>query len=162
MAKMRKPYMSGRIFLVALFSISAAIMLSCETEPPKPDTPVFSDVEMLEVSEFGGEYLFENLPSYVKYIQVLIFASANTPVINDNTKIIQNISSMKGGNRTGLSGISRSEVSSFYDYDEDTGDFDSGTAMSPALSADDWFIVLGFDENYNLTHASPLYRESNL
>ncbi len=147
------------IFTVAILMF---ICLSCETEPPKPDTPIFSDVEILEVSESGGKYLFENLPSYVKYIQVLIFASADTPVIDDNTKLVKNISVMKGGNRTGLLGISRTDVSLFYDYDTGTGDFDSGTPMAPALATNDWFIVLGFDENFNLTHASPQYKVSDL
>ena len=153
-----------KLILISGLIITSAVLISCETEAPKPDTPVFSDVELLEVSESvvsPGTYLFENLPSYVKNIQVLIFATADEPVIDDSSKLIKNISSLKGGNRTGLTGLSRTEVSIFYSYDTGTGDFDSGTGMA-GITGTDWFIVLGFDETLNLTHASPKYRESDL
>ena len=127
------------LIVFAVLIITSAVLLSCETEAPKPDTPIFSDVEILEVSESivsSGTYLFENLPSYVKNIQVLIFANADEPVIDDSNKLIKNISSMKGGNRTGLTGITRTEVSAFYSYDTGTGDLDSGTVMAPGITGD--------------------------
>ena len=149
-----------KLFLFIIL-ISGVLLISCETEPPKPDTPIFSDVETLEIYESGGTYYFENLPSYVKNIQVLIFASANQPVIDDNSKLITNIDDLKGGNRTGLNNISRTEVSGFYGYDTGTKDFNS-TDITGTVIGTDWFIVLGFDEYFNLTHASPKYNESDL
>ncbi len=149
-----------KIFILITTVTFISLSISCETEAPKPENPIFSDVQKMEVTYVSGtKYAFSELPDYVKYIQVLIFDNLDQPVVNDNDKIITNISDLDGGNITGLSGISRSYVESFYDYV--SGEFDTLTTITP-LQADDWFVVLGFDADLNLTHASPLYQVSDL
>ncbi len=75
----------NKIIITAML-ISALILVSCETEPPKPTNPIFSDVEKVEITG-TGPYYFDSFPSYVKYIQFLVFDTA--PVADDDDKIIK-------------------------------------------------------------------------
>ncbi len=63
-----------------------------------------------------------------------------------------------GGNRTGLSGISRAQVDEYHLINGSGDDFDEG-GLGLTINNGDWYVALGFDEDYNLTHASPAYQK---
>jgi len=142
----------NRLFKAAALLI-IVLYAGCDPEPPQPENPVFTDVQKIEVSYNGGIFYFSEVPDYVKYMQLLIFSSS--PAVDDDSKTIDK-SSLIAGSRTYLTGFSRASVNSanIYVYVPADDDF-TGLPLAPVDG--DYIIVLGFDSDLNLTHASPSY-----
>ncbi len=113
---------------ISVLIIFTVLLVSCETEPPQPTNPIFSDVEKVEISRDGNNFIFSDIPSYVKYMQVYIFDTDPSGYIDDNNKLIKNLSTILiAGNRTDLAGggLSRSSVTTFYTPNPEYTDFTS-------------------------------------
>ena len=104
--------------------------------------------------ETGGKLCYE-LPSEVKYAVVLLFTGSID--VDDDEKTVS-ISNLVGGTKTGLAGFSRScaEVELLRKAEPDGSDFQVVTIESTeSISKTYQWIVLGYDSQGMLTHASP-------
>jgi hypothetical protein len=141
--------MMKKIFIIFMTITISLSIISCETEPPKPENPVFSDVQKIDIYYNGSSFVFSEINDYVEYIQVLVFTSS--PEIDESNKKIN--TAPISGSRSGLADLSRSSVSLLFDYESGTQDF---TGAPYTVDINHYIVVLGFDSNLNLTHASPL------
>jgi hypothetical protein len=161
-----------RTFILKYLILSGVMLiLGCGETPPEPPTsPIFDDVEKIDlitplddddhsttISASSIDFLFD-IPSDVKYVMVGIFTE-DIDVVGDK---IVNDTDCVAGSRSGLSGFSRSSIpaANMRVFNPASGDFTATTFASTVSGSTDnyYWAVWGYDEGQNLTHASPRWR----
>jgi hypothetical protein len=150
---------SKELFPVLIVAVAVLIFNSCAENKTNPTSPIFSDVEVIEITrpDSGGSLgttgFIWDVPDEVEYMVLGIFSS----VIQVSGKTIINMDKCYGGGRTGLAGFERGQLltSNIHQYDQNTGDFNP--ALSAGILSPSYWAVWGYDKYMNLTHASPCY-----
>lgn len=147
------------VFLLVLF-VLMLLFSGCPTDTLPLESAIFSEVEKIKISttanpmEPNGEFIYE-LPKEVKYAIVELFPPGTN--FDDSEKKVP-VEVLIAGNRTGLDGFTRDSVyaNKLFPVNADNTDFDfSGANYIGPGPTDYIWIVLGYDENMILTHASP-------
>lgn len=158
-----------RLVPIVLVYVIAFLAIGCfvfeEPGQTQSETPIFSDVEKIVINQNGNPMneatglFFYELPREVKFAIVEFFPQ-NSIVIDDSDKTVST-ANLVGGSRTGLEafGFDRGVLPAnrILQVKADKSDFASPPYLGQVLSvsvAYSW-IVLGYDDNLNLTHASP-------
>jgi hypothetical protein len=155
---MRKYSMKLSVLILSVL-IFLLITSGCPTEPPLTSA-IFSDVIEIVISPYSGtidpaiDSFTYTLPPEVKYAIVELFPSGTT--FPDNKTVP--IDDLIAGNRTDLAGFTRDAVKAdeLYPKNAEGTDFDTTGYYNVAgpTNIDYVWIVLGYDENMILTHAS--------
>ena len=144
------------------------LLTNCDSGEPddqQPETPIFSDVEKIEISQEENparkeHRLFYVLPEQVEFAVIEIFEG---PVVVDDEQKIISVENLAAGSRTGFEeqGFGRGSIviENLLKVKEDKSDFDPAVFYSASVTGVreyDW-IVFGYDSGINLTHASPAH-----
>lgn len=162
---MRKILMKSIVLIQALFLLMILIFSGCSTDPSLPKSAIFSDVIKINIFPESESDMIPatdsfnyTLPEEVKYAIVELFDVG--AVFTDNPEKTVPVEDLIAGSRTGLEayGFTRSSVQldELYKKNAAGTDFDTTAIYAPGtgLTSHKW-IVLGYDENMILTHASP-------
>ena len=157
---MRTPrfVLRGLLWIVPACALTTCLFPALEQDTPPPSTPIFSDVERIELTSppHNGSgvspVVFQfDAPSEVSYLVLALF-DAQIQVVGSR---IVNEGSFSYGSRSGLSGFSRSSISSDDLYSYDPVGNDLAGAPGPPAAGTYYWAVWGYDKWGNLTHASP-------
>lgn len=149
------------IVLVSALIIFLIILSGCPTDPSVPESAIFSGLEKIDITPVSGtivssEYFKYTLPDKVDYAIVELFID-HIDIPDDPDKQVP-LEHLVAGSRTGLTDFTRSSVRAdkLFPVNADNTDFDtsSGNYTGTTGSSPYTWIVLGYDENMNLTHAS--------
>ncbi|MCK4542800.1 MAG: hypothetical protein KAU17_11255 [Spirochaetales bacterium] len=158
---MKKYSMKLSVLILAVI-IFLLISTGCLVDTPPPSSAIFSGVTKIEISQTAGApmansgYFFYSLPEDVKYAIVELFPSGTTFLDNKTVPVDVLIA----GSRTGFEeqGFTRSfvQANKLYKVNSEKTDFDIAGGLYSELADTTYvWIVLGYDENMILTHASP-------
>ncbi len=143
------------IFAINLF-IAAGFLLfmNCGGEEKSvPTSPIFSDVETIEIGQDGSKFTYY-LPSDVAFAVLGVFSSVNIEIESDGRAVKDD--NLIGGSRTGMPSWGRSDVlkSNLYNYNPSTYDFNGSSPYSLPAGTGYYWAIWGYDKYGNLTHAS--------
>lgn len=149
------------IVSVPLVFICLIFLAGCPDIPSTLTSAVFTGLEKIDINPVSNssmstsDYFNYTLSKDIKYAIVELFSSDAEFSDNEEKKVP--VDKLLAGSRTGLAGFTRDKVqaSQLYGVNADRTDFKaSGANYSPSSGTAYKWIVLGYDENMNLTHAS--------
>ncbi len=155
---MRKYLMKPIVLVPALF-VLMLIMSGCPTDPEDLTSAIFSDVTKIEISPISGsmnsfDYFTYDLPKEIKYAIVELFIGS-IEIPDDPDKKIP-LENLIAGSRTGLADFTRSSVRAdkLFPLNADKTGFNTSIGKYIITGGPYTWIILGYDENMILTHAS--------
>lgn len=141
----------NKLIYISFIVFLPFILLNCsDSEKKMPVSPIFSDVENIQIGQTATDFTFY-LPEDVYYAVLGVF---DVEIETQGNTIINELD-FEGGNRTGLSGFTRSGVpkNMIWHYEDSQNDFSQTVKYIPQNVVDHW-AVWGYDRYGNLTHAS--------
>ncbi len=152
-----------KIVLISVISLIVPIFFGCPTDPAQLTSAIFSGVEKINISTTGTPSALDPSSDSFTYdlsgdisfaILELFDGHISIPDDPDNKVPLENL---VAGSRTGLNDFTRSsvQVDRLFPVYADNSDFDTSSNYNPGTGNLDYtWILLGYDENMILTHAS--------
>lgn len=147
------------ILKITAITLTAFIITGCNAEEDHPESPIFSNVDLIEVDYTGGSFVFYDMPSKVEYVVLGIFTSDH---IDTSGRSIINISDWEYGSNTGLEGFSRTKVvkGNLYQFDKTAKKYTTSTYQTNIPNATYSWAVWGFDSDTNIIVSSSLQTDT--